>query len=450
MKKKILSILLCFSVLVCMFSFSFSASADYVSGSETFPWVHYNNYKSHTIWWLANRSAGGDVLNLVNSQEIWPNGTWTGETTLTYPISKNGQEWDSFRADLQLCTKSQFHERVYLPPGYSANVVISGQIRGESGIIGTRYSSRVAMIQNLDFNNPITRYLTPEGDSVVSPIDDYTASFHVSANLNNKTDEPMLIGAVSLIFDTSSPFTSLTFNINAVRIKYTAIGVSVEQDYGSVDNSTDDTIIIDGFFSFLNKPLNMFLDIYRKIGAFIWSKIPSSLQNMIQSGTAFFGGFWDSFISSIRSFISDPLGSISSVAHSIFDTVKSGLDALKSAISSLASAIWDILPDWLKNTLTAIFNFVRDFYGGIAQAFVDFFSDPLGIIGDFLSGVFDWVKRIYQFITNTTKALGTGVSFIVTSLSTWWVVAGYVPAIIGGCMIAVIALAIIKFILEVL
>jgi hypothetical protein len=112
---------------------------------------------------------------------------------------------------------------------------------------------------------------------------------------------------------------------------------------------------------------------------------------------------------------------------------------ISKSISAIGTAIWNALPDWLKNALTAISNFftqsvvtffsqtLPSFFDWFAKGLQAFFKDPLGwiktnLIDPLYNSV---VKPILDFFTKTIP------EFFTKTLPDWFM-NQFVPTVMGG------------------
>lgn len=65
----------------------------------------------------------------------------------------------------------------------------------------------------------------------------------------------------------------------------------------------------------------------------------------------------------------------------------------------------------------------------------------------FFDIIVDFFQRIFSFISNIVLALGTALTMIKSSVTLPLGLVGYVPAILGSCIVVVVAVAVVKFII---
>lgn len=394
--------LCCLSLFLSVFGFSASAEmADGSEGTNTVRWVD-DGKSTITYWRLARRAAGEDTVN-GPYVPAWLGGYRNSDSTgYVYQAGRrlnNGSmvPYDSIYCQLNLCRTQDYIYRGRIPSGWGMRVTVSGSLKnnGTASLRGAIYSVAAATVAydasigDYDWDHGRTVPLI-RNSATVSDLDMFTdtwGGFMVSANLkNNGVNSPdILVAALRLIIDI--PFTASNYmdlEINDVKLTYYRLGMDVEQEFESSDHSTGDVVAISGFFSFLNKPLNIIINAYKKVGDWVWSRLPSSMQNAFTIITEHYGGFWDMMKAGLRQFVSDPLGSI-----------KTGLDVIGQGFQAVGNRIWDLFPSWLQNAITAIRDFVSNFWNWQIDHLKSFVSDPLGTIKEDINGLWKLFLRIW-------------------------------------------------------
>ena len=461
MKKKILCVFLSVAVLVSMFAFSFSVSAKNAVYERR--WVDADAYGAQTYWytWTGTTKEPSD-----RQQRYCKGSRFDGSPGgYVYTVDRaNSEPLKTFSAYVDFCPTQEIYEKwgykVVIVPGETLKVTLRGYIEGDLNWDKTWYHiyTHSRDISTGVWSDEYIQSMMFDGgqrvDYALKPVkvSDTKATFYLSFYLTNTAQYELMLQGFHIDIVTHTAVKGFNFGIYDVVYQFTDGSPDVESEFDSVDDSTDDTVAISGFFSFLNKPLNNILNFLRRIGDFVWSKTPTFLKTSLDAARAFFDGFgstlsslfqtyfvtplvdnFNSLVSHIKSFISDPIGYIKTLVENI-----------KNTVVSLPSNIWNSLPAWLQNSLTAVWNFTVNFYDTISSAISNFFETRLEDLKNLLSGIGDAFRRGFSAIVNIAKVIWTGCTFISSSLYFWAASLGYLPGVIGGCMVAVIALAIVK------
>lgn len=406
MKKKILCVFLSVAVLVSMFAFSFSASAREVTYTRR--WVHSDTYGSVTYWYTFT----GITKDAATMQRRYCQGTRIDNPGgYIYEVNRaNNEPFKTFVAQVDFASPTSDLEkwlpRVTVKPGETVRITIQGDLEGNFDWNKTWYH-----IYSLTRNKSsgiwssedyVSSVMMDNGNHVdyamkLNKISDKKAFFYLTFNVRNTLDYDVAIRGFQIDIVTHKAMTSFKFGIRDVIYQITDGAPPASSEFESVDQSTDTTIAIGGFFSFLNKPLNNILTFLGKVGDFIWSKTPTFLQDSLNAAESFFDGFFSTLSSFFQTFFVDPLvenfknliSNIKSFVSDPLGTIKDLIENIKTTVSNIASAIWDFLPEWLKNALIAIRDFTVNFYNTISTAISDFFSARLEDIKTLLSNIGD-------------------------------------------------------------
>lgn len=65
---------------------------------------------------------------------------------------------------------------------------------------------------------------------------------------------------------------------------------------------------------------------------------------------------------------------------------------------------------------------------------------------DFFDTVIEYISLAWEFLSNLVTSLITALTLTVTSVGTVSVLAGFMPSIIGSCIVVFFAIAVTKFI----
>jgi len=100
-----------------------------------------------------------------------------------------------------------------------------------------------------------------------------------------------------------------------------------------------------------------------------------------------------SMISGFFKWISEAIEGVRKALENFF---KDPIGTLKKALEDVGKWVWNALPDWLKNAITAI----QNFFDGLAKGLQDFIKDPLG----FIQRGFAWLaEQIWKLLPDWLK-----------------------------------------------
>lgn len=66
---------------------------------------------------------------------------------------------------------------------------------------------------------------------------------------------------------------------------------------------------------------------------------------------------------------------------------------------------------------------------------------------NFFNQVIDYVQRLFEFLANIVKALITAIGVLSSAVQFPLGLVGYMPAILGSCIVVVVAVGAVKFII---
>lgn len=66
---------------------------------------------------------------------------------------------------------------------------------------------------------------------------------------------------------------------------------------------------------------------------------------------------------------------------------------------------------------------------------------------NFFDVLIDYIEVMVTFVFNMIDGLITGIGYMMTSATTLSLITGYLPSFIGGSAVAVITLAVVKFVI---
>lgn len=146
--------------------------------------------------------------------------------------------------------------------------------------------------------------------------------------------------------------------------------------------------------------LGGFVNAVFDVGNRIWNTLQSLGGSLVDALTALGKGFQDLF--------SNPLGWFT----------RNVIEPLATAFSMIGQWIWDALPDWIKDAITAIQNFfTQDLVNFFTKTLPDFFTNLWNGIRDFLSDPLGWINR--NVITPLANALNAIGQWIWSALPDW-------------------------------
>lgn len=65
----------------------------------------------------------------------------------------------------------------------------------------------------------------------------------------------------------------------------------------------------------------------------------------------------------------------------------------------------------------------------------------------FFNQLIDYIQRLFEFLVNIIKALITAVGVLTSAVQFPLGLVGYLPAILGSCIVVVVAVGAVKFII---
>lgn len=65
----------------------------------------------------------------------------------------------------------------------------------------------------------------------------------------------------------------------------------------------------------------------------------------------------------------------------------------------------------------------------------------------FFNQIIDYIQRLFEFLVNIIKALITAISVLSSAVQFPLLLVGYLPAILGSCIVVVVAVGAVKFII---
>lgn len=379
--------LCCLSLFLSVFGFSANAEVSgNVPGTEVFPWVTRNDKWTLAYWRLANRATGGDVLGKNKYEDAWFNGSRSDDNmSYTYKVgrtlSSGNVKYDSFYAQLNLAGIAGKLWRTRIRSEWACKVTVTGALKSTGSALkltGTQYSASAALVkynsdtEDYDWDNQITAPLiSGSGVSTLDMFTDNWGGFSVSYAFRNQTGVPYNMPAIRLIFDLPFSTTNfIDFQIYDVKLTFYKVGMDANQEYTSSDHSDGETVAISGFFSFLNKPLNMIINAYKKVGDWIWSKTPTSIQEGFRAFGDYCSNFWET-------------------AKNLFNLI------IVAPIKASINGLWNLMPQSMKNWLSDSVDFLGEYWEYQKRAFVEFWKDPLGSITKGFSDLGSLIKSVF-------------------------------------------------------
>jgi hypothetical protein len=163
-----------------------------------------------------------------------------------------------------------------------------------------------------------------------------------------------------------------------------------------------------------------FLSGLGKIGEWIWNALPGWVKDALNAITNFFTkdlvnfftktlpSFFDTLSKGFQDFIRDPLGWFQ----------RNLVDPLVKGLNAIGQWIWNALPDWFKDALTAIQRFfTQDLVNFFTKTLPDFLTNLWAGIQDFLKDPLGWINR--NVITPLANALNAIGQWIWNALPDW-------------------------------
>ena len=156
------------------------------------------------------------------------------------------------------------------------------------------------------------------------------------------------------------------------------------------------------------KPLS---DALAEFSKWIWENLPDWLKGIIIEIQKIFAGIWES----IQEFFRNPLGWIQ----------KNIIEPLYNALKGFAEWFWSVLPDWFKSAVTTLYEFLSNIWKGIRE----FIENPLGWIQkniieplyNALKGFAEWFWSILpDWLKDAITAVGDFFSQVWEALKTFF------------------------------
>jgi len=127
----------------------------------------------------------------------------------------------------------------------------------------------------------------------------------------------------------------------------------------------------------------------------LWELLPDWLKNALT-------GIWDAikkipdYVKSIPDWIEKVKNAIDTAINYLKRFFEDPVGTLKNALGWLAERLWNLLPDWLKNTLIKI----RESFEKMIEYIKNFFKDPIGALKE----AFGWLaERIWNLLPESFK-----------------------------------------------
>jgi len=147
--------------------------------------------------------------------------------------------------------------------------------------------------------------------------------------------------------------------------------------------------------------LGGFINAVFDVGNKIWNTLQSLGKSIVDALTTLAKGFQD--------LLKDPLGWIN----------RNFIEPLATVLAMIGQWIWDALPDWMRDAITAIQNFfTQDLVNFFTKTLPDFFANLWAGIQDFLKDPLGWFQR--NVITPLANALNAIGQWIWNALPDWF------------------------------